>query len=124
MAPFKLIYAVALLLVIAGCDTASPDAQPISQQNNTLVVELVFLSGHQLQTEYQAAIRKHTSLDGSAQLVDAFNIKRGDTCVIYTETPKRARLDFLIENLGHELLHCYVGQYHPDGKSPKYVTLK
>jgi len=38
------------------------------------------------------------------------------TCTIYAKLPKYVTKDYAMEALGHEVLHCFVGDFHIDKK--------
>jgi hypothetical protein len=116
-----------LILTLLSCGEGGPPKE-IVQEDSELRIELRILGEKALQREYQEFIKENTNLDdNSVNKVEGFSAKyKGEgLCVVFVLDPNIKESKHTIETLGHELAHCFFGQWHgADGKLPKKFKME
>lgn len=99
------IAALAYLLLAAGCSTAKP-IDPIPQQG-TISRSITWVLAEDAAQACNEALGK--PLIGARHACARL---RGNECTIYVTPPRNEHDRTAIYILGHEALHCFVGNYH------------
>ena len=123
----KIIFLIITLLFLVSCDGQKSNIKPtIDRVDKDISVRVIF---HETDESLEEAYRQHLNLSQRVPIPEQWgfahwnewrdidgNYMEPDNaqfrCTIHTFTPRRQD-DQHVTTLGHELLHCLYGSYHP-----------
>ena len=110
---FILAFAVSLSAIVVSCNSIQPRRGADGYQYTTPEYEQsqmnVNIQTYKSQHDFDNMVKIMNIKVADSERVAAFSILRGSTCTIHIVHPS---VKYEPEFYGHELMHCYSGQFH------------
>lgn len=117
----KLALAFVAVLALSSCDQGPKkgvDGYKFHEKEFERTVVAVNVVTYKTKTELHAAVKQYLKDGTDPNSYNAFTILfpkgTNDTCVIHMMDPS---VQYTPQHVGHEMLHCFYGQFHIDNKT-------